>query len=596
MASNKTEIEIDGKNTGAIVAINGVKQELTGLGNTIGGPFATAMKSLTGFMSFAAIGTGIGVLANFTKQAIDTADQISKMSQKVGVSVESLSTLRYAAEISDLSMETFGTTLKKLSQNLFDVAHGQGKDVAIAFSELGISATDSNGKLRATEEVLLQVADKFSAMTDGTEKTALAVKLFGRSGMELIPFLNQGKVGLQNLTDEAEKLGLKLDTETAQAAEKFNDSLKTLKESINGLAYKSLPTILDFFTGVIDGFNQMNEAAEKSTNWLDWYFTMYSDAVIRGNKDAAKKQAEAFKEAIEIARTKAMDQIKGFGLEDVRNLVRQTESILAGIKAQNPYPEQQNDIDQINAKLNVYNNYLNDSNQKAKNQLSTVRQLVDEYAKLVQTKARGNPEPVATKAGATISQISDYTPGFDMLKVEENPFDPLANYAINFFDIYDERAQQMRQQTSEMFGNMSSAASAFYQMSGQKSKEWFAIQKGFNIAQAVMNTYEGATKALAQGGFFGIAMAATVIAAGLAQVAMIAAQQPNASGGGGARSVSSGGSALSHPSNLSNATGNYNPGQNVNYTIIVQGNIVDQNRFARELVPAINRAVSDGVS
>lgn len=52
-----------------------------------------------------------------------------------------------------------------------------------------------------------------------------------------------------------------------------------------------------------------------------------------------------------------------------------------------------------------------------------------------------------------------------------------------------------------------------------------AIGKAFGVVQATINTYIGATKALAQGGILGIAQAAIVIAFGMKQVASIAKQK-----------------------------------------------------------------------
>ena len=73
-----------------------------------------------------------------------------------------------------------------------------------------------------------------------------------------------------------------------------------------------------------------------------------------------------------------------------------------------------------------------------------------------------------------------------------------------------------------------------------KNKEMFEIGKAAATASALINTYEGATKALSQGGFWGIFMAAAVVAAGIAQVSNIQSQQ---FGGG-----SAGGAAPSMPS------------------------------------------------
>jgi hypothetical protein len=61
--------------------------------------------------------------------------------------------------------------------------------------------------------------------------------------------------------------------------------------------------------------------------------------------------------------------------------------------------------------------------------------------------------------------------------------------------------------------------------------EVFGQSKELSIAQAVISTYEGATKALAQGGIYGAVLAAIVIAAGLAQVAKIESTEPATSGG-----------------------------------------------------------------
>ncbi len=75
--------------------------------------------------------------------------------------------------------------------------------------------------------------------------------------------------------------------------------------------------------------------------------------------------------------------------------------------------------------------------------------------------------------------------------------------------------EQRLAQSSEFFGNLSALAST-------GSKELGAIGKGAAIAQATIDTYAGANKAIAQGGVFGPALAASIIVKGLANVARIA--------------------------------------------------------------------------
>lgn len=68
---------------------------------------------------------------------------------------------------------------------------------------------------------------------------------------------------------------------------------------------------------------------------------------------------------------------------------------------------------------------------------------------------------------------------------------------------------------------------------GGENKKMFRLQQGVQIAQAVMNTGLGITRALAEGGpYLGPILAGTIGALGFAQVAQIAAQKPKYHTGG----------------------------------------------------------------
>lgn len=194
------------------------------------------------------------------QSAINAADHLNKLSQKIGISVEALSTLRFAAQLSDVSLESLQKGIKSLSQNITEANTGIG-DGKQLFQALGISVKNADGSMKSTEEVLLQVANVFANLEDGAVKTALAVKIFGKSGMDMIPFLNQGAAGINQLTAEAERLGLKLTTETARSAEAFNDNLTALKASSSALG---ISLARDFLPELINITNAMREAANDS--------------------------------------------------------------------------------------------------------------------------------------------------------------------------------------------------------------------------------------------------------------------------------------------------------------------------------------------
>lgn len=185
---------------------------------------------------------GAAATAALIKSSIDSADALLEQSQMFGVSVELLSSYKLGLEQAGSSSEDFATGLKGLA-NAVDAD-------AEAFKRLQISTKNADGSLKGSNELLEEIAGRFASMEDGITKTALAQDLFGKSGIKLIPFLNQGADGLANMRDEAERLGLVISQETAEAADQFNDNLLTLKGIIRGtgneLAAALLPKLVEF--------------------------------------------------------------------------------------------------------------------------------------------------------------------------------------------------------------------------------------------------------------------------------------------------------------------------------------------------------------
>ena len=79
-------------------------------------------------------------------------------------------------------------------------------------------------------------------------------------------------------------------------------------------------------------------------------------------------------------------------------------------------------------------------------------------------------------------------------------------------------------------GGMADIFDNLYELTGKKHKEFFYLAKAAALAEAIVNTAQGITKALAQGGIWGPVMAGVVAAAGAVQIATITAQRL-ASGG-----------------------------------------------------------------
>jgi hypothetical protein len=211
-----------------------------------------AKSEVTAFSKFAKVGmaavaagatAAAGAFALMVRQSINVADQISKAAQSIGIGTEELSRLRYAADLSGVSFEQLQTGVGRLSRNMLDASRGLGT-AQRAFQRLGIDVTNSDGTLRSATEIMGDVADRFSNMKDGAEKTALAMEIFGRAGATLIPMLNGGRDGLRALTEEADKFGIVIDTETGRKAEAFNDNLTRLTGQFEALAIRIAADLL----------------------------------------------------------------------------------------------------------------------------------------------------------------------------------------------------------------------------------------------------------------------------------------------------------------------------------------------------------------
>ena len=119
---------------------------------------------------------------------------------------------------------------------------------------MGINVLDSNGKIKATEQILLEIADKFSNYSDGANKAALAMALFGKAGANLIPFLNNGRAGIEAMGIELERLGGVIMPDAARQANEFNDNLDRLKIASNSLAIEIGNALIPTLTELTNEF------------------------------------------------------------------------------------------------------------------------------------------------------------------------------------------------------------------------------------------------------------------------------------------------------------------------------------------------------
>ncbi len=139
---------------------------------------------------------GLGKLVEFGKEVIEHiagvaeyGAKIKEMAQVTGLSTDELQRLGKAAASEGVDIDAFGHSMVILSRTMA-AAKGGSEESAKAFSGIGVKVKDANGHLRSAGDVFQDMQDHFRTMPDGAEKTALAMKLMGKSGADMIPVLN----------------------------------------------------------------------------------------------------------------------------------------------------------------------------------------------------------------------------------------------------------------------------------------------------------------------------------------------------------------------------------------------------------------------
>jgi hypothetical protein len=232
----------------------------------------------------AAIGTGSALLFRLTADAARTGDELAKMSRRTGVTVEDLSKLKFAADLSGTSIEGLETGLKRASRVLLDATRGLETGTR-PLNALGISATDSQGRLREMSDFLPEVADALKGVQSQTERAALAQELFGRSGAGLLPLLQQGSEAMRQQFEQAEELGLVYDDLSARKAEEFIDAQARVRGALDSVKRAFVEEIMPVLTA---GMNTLATSMGENTDEAHAWGKAVADVVVPASESLSK--------------------------------------------------------------------------------------------------------------------------------------------------------------------------------------------------------------------------------------------------------------------------------------------------------------------
>lgn len=239
--------------------------------NTLNGMLKIDTQTLVTIGTFAALAAAVAevekALISLTIESAAYADEILTQSVVTGLSTEALQEYQYAAELVDVSLDTLTSSQSKMIRSM-DAARRGSKEQAEAFDKLGIGVQNADGTLRDAQEVFGDVIDALGAISNETERDAIAMTIFGRSARDLNPLIKAGSDGLRELTQEAHNVGYVMGEEALDALGAVDDQLQRMNRSgealKNQIAVGMAPAVENLMKKGTDLFVRLQEAAEGS--------------------------------------------------------------------------------------------------------------------------------------------------------------------------------------------------------------------------------------------------------------------------------------------------------------------------------------------
>ena len=201
------------------------------------------------------VAAGTAALVGFSTAVTAAVDRQGKLSDETDIAIGTIDALAFAMSRVGADSNSLEGDIRGLSIGISEAARGMGSAVE-AFGILGISATDANGQLKPTVDVLMEVADAIQGLPRSQQYELVNKVGLGNS----IRLLQQGSEGIRELIGEAEALGVATAEDAALSAE-FQDSLTNLSligKDFSRLLSRELTPIVENVANQIESWWKAN--------------------------------------------------------------------------------------------------------------------------------------------------------------------------------------------------------------------------------------------------------------------------------------------------------------------------------------------------
>jgi hypothetical protein len=203
----------------------------------------------------------------FAEGQVRLMTQIEHTASALGISTEKVQEFQFAAKSMGMESEQLLNLMGRLQVQQQGAASGNAA-AAKAFGDLHTSVKGANGEFKQADELFLDVADGIAGLKDPSKQAALATELFGRQGRALLPFLKEGRKGVEELADDFRQLGGGYSEKAIKEGQKFEKQNARLGLSFTGVKNTILIGLLPVLTRItsvmvsaVKWFNEMTRSS-----------------------------------------------------------------------------------------------------------------------------------------------------------------------------------------------------------------------------------------------------------------------------------------------------------------------------------------------
>lgn len=449
---------------------------------------------------------GVAIL-KITKRTAELGDKFQKMSIRTGVATQTLSEMAHVAELSGTSIEVVENSILKMAKAVNDANNGLSTQER-TFEKLGIKIKNTNGTLKDTDTLFFEVLEGLRSVTSQTERAALAQEAFGRSGTKLLTIVNESADSVERLRKEARELGITFDQQAANDAARMNDELDRMNKSVTGLTNELgktlIPLIADWAQAWTDGMQKIKAS--------------FSDNTEAQTRSIKELQASRIKELDAIDRwKKRIEELSFYQIGQIAAAESEIDRKQKLVDVYNSQIRAAFELKRAEEALAEKEQKKEPSRDQIDSEISDLEKFVElEY----QTEITRNENLAETSLWR--QQLRDEERADKISKAEED--------AAREKKLHKLRVQGAQTTASALV----SIGESLNQLSSGQHREMFEFLKIARAGETIVNTYAAASNALVTVPYpYNFVAAATVIAAGLANLAVINSTQFGATSAGG---------------------------------------------------------------